>query len=90
VRTVRMPEGFGQPMNLGAYLLERPAFAVRESIGGVAVRTAQIASGQAHKDAGQPREGTFALKTQIDLVDDQCFGHATNSTITANRRTGGR
>jgi hypothetical protein len=85
-----MLKGFGQPMNLSANFLERAAFAFRESVGGIAIGAAQVASGQTHKHTGQPCESAFALETEINLVDDQSIGHAANSTITANRRTGSR
>lgn len=46
-----------------------------ERVGGVAIGTTKVASGQSHEDAGQAGESAFALQAQVDFVDDQCFGH---------------
>ena len=60
---------FGQ--NIG----ERFLFSFRERVGGVAIRAAEVAGGEADENARQPGEGAFPLQAQIDFVDDERFGH---------------
>ena len=55
---------------------ERFLFSFRERVGGVAIRAAKVAGGEADENARQPGEGAFPLQAQIDFVDDERFGHA--------------
>ena len=57
---------------------ERFLFTFSEGVGGVAIRTAQVARGEAHENARQPGEGAFTLQAQVNLIDNQRFGHAEN------------
>jgi len=64
-------ERLGQPENLGLYFRQRHAMPFAESIGSVAIRTAQVAGRQPDEHAGKTREGAFALLTHVNLINEQ-------------------
>lgn len=57
-----------------------------ERIRSIAIRTTQVAGGEANENARQTGEGAFALQTQVNFVDDKRIGHA--KTLTDWRRSG--
>ena len=56
-------------LNGSENVIDRHGLAALESIGGVAVGTTQVTTGQPNEHTGQPGEGAFALYAQIDFVD---------------------
>jgi len=64
---------------------EEHLFALRESVGGVAIGAAEVAGSQPDKDAGQAGKSAFTLQADIDFVDDECVGHGV-SVARAGRR----
>ena len=58
-----------QALDLGEDLVLRHFAAAGEGVLGVAPGAAEIASGEAHEDAGQSGEGTFPLQRFVDFDD---------------------
>jgi len=65
----------GQFFHGGQNVGERFLFAFGESVSRIAIRAAEIARGEADKNARQPGKSAFTLQAQIDFVDDERVGH---------------
>lgn len=62
-------------MNFSKNFFQRLFFPFSESVSRIAVRAAQVTSGQPNKNARQACKSTFTLQAQINFVDHQCLRH---------------
>jgi hypothetical protein len=67
----RIRERGSQTIDFAHDVHQFPASSFFESIRSIAIGTAQVASGQPHKNAREPSEGAFTLQAQINLIDDE-------------------
>ncbi len=73
----------GEAFDFGEDIGGRESASAAEGIGGVAVRAAQVAGGEAHEDAGEAGEGAFALQAGVDFVDKKRRDHGKRVAVPA-------
>lgn len=66
----RFGKRLGEAGDFGVNFFQGLFFAFSKGVGGIAIGAAEIAGGQADKNAGEAGEGAFALQAQVDFIDD--------------------